>query len=314
MHCLGNPCPRVHHESVTRISTRPAPGIGALARVAGVAPETIRSWERRYGFPAGTRLPSGHRRYPPALLERARLIRHALALGIPAGEAVPAEPEALRRLVEASEPARPPPPQAWLQAAAGLDSEALEAGFDASLRELGTGRFVRQAVLPFLAALGEGWRRGRISVAVEHLASERLAGFLSARWRTFTGRSTGDPVLLATLPGEAHVLGLHLGALLLADLGIPVVMLGAGCPVRDLLLAAGRRRFRAILVSISRAAPKARTRAGLLELADGIAQLPLLVGAPWAPPRHPSLRWLPDFATLETWVVETTHGSGRNAS
>lgn len=37
--------------------------IGELARRTGVNVPTLRMWEARHGFPQGTRLPSGHRRY-----------------------------------------------------------------------------------------------------------------------------------------------------------------------------------------------------------------------------------------------------------
>lgn len=38
-------------------------GIGEVVERTGVAEATLRMWERRYGFPAPQRLPSGHRRY-----------------------------------------------------------------------------------------------------------------------------------------------------------------------------------------------------------------------------------------------------------
>ena len=37
--------------------------IGRAASVVGIAPATLRMWERRYGTPIPVRLPSGHRRY-----------------------------------------------------------------------------------------------------------------------------------------------------------------------------------------------------------------------------------------------------------
>jgi DICT domain-containing protein len=54
--------------------------IREVARRTGVPAATLRMWETRHGFPAPTRLPSGHRRYSPAdceaiervLAERAR--------------------------------------------------------------------------------------------------------------------------------------------------------------------------------------------------------------------------------------------------
>jgi MerR family transcriptional regulator, light-induced transcriptional regulator len=44
--------------------------IGELAAQTGVQPGTLRMWESRHGFPRAERLPSGHRRYPAAEVQR----------------------------------------------------------------------------------------------------------------------------------------------------------------------------------------------------------------------------------------------------
>lgn len=62
--------------------------IGDLAAQTGLSPQLLRTWETRYGFPAPTRLPSGHRRYTDAdvravrrvLEERDRGVRLELAI------------------------------------------------------------------------------------------------------------------------------------------------------------------------------------------------------------------------------------------
>ena len=55
--------------------------IGALSRVTGIPPETLRTWEQRYGFPLPERKPSGHRVYPVTSVPRLRRIAEALARG-----------------------------------------------------------------------------------------------------------------------------------------------------------------------------------------------------------------------------------------
>lgn len=44
--------------------------IGDVVRATGLSEATLRAWERRYGFPAPQREPSGHRRYSPEEVER----------------------------------------------------------------------------------------------------------------------------------------------------------------------------------------------------------------------------------------------------
>lgn len=44
--------------------------IGDVVRATGIGEDTLRAWERRYGFPLPRREPSGHRRYAPEEVER----------------------------------------------------------------------------------------------------------------------------------------------------------------------------------------------------------------------------------------------------
>jgi DNA-binding transcriptional MerR regulator len=50
--------------------------IGAVADQTGVAPATLRSWERRYGFPVAVRVPSGHRRYTSDHVDEVLAVLH----------------------------------------------------------------------------------------------------------------------------------------------------------------------------------------------------------------------------------------------
>ena len=48
--------------------------IGDLAQRTGVAPATLRMWERRHGFPVAQRRDSGHRRYDERVVEQVRQV------------------------------------------------------------------------------------------------------------------------------------------------------------------------------------------------------------------------------------------------
>src|SRR5205823_2475603 len=69
------------HGRLRCLQTRPAPSItpqmsgirtNAAAGMLGVSPNTLRSWERRYGFPRPTRSPGGHRQYTLSEVEALR--------------------------------------------------------------------------------------------------------------------------------------------------------------------------------------------------------------------------------------------------
>lgn len=56
--------------------------IGQLADRTGVQPGTLRMWETRHGFPEARRLPSGHRRYPAAEVDRVLEVARARGGGL----------------------------------------------------------------------------------------------------------------------------------------------------------------------------------------------------------------------------------------
>jgi DNA-binding transcriptional MerR regulator len=61
-------------------------GIGALAKLAGVSPDTLRHYERVGVLPRAARAMNGYRIYPPSAPARIQLVRRALALGFTLAE------------------------------------------------------------------------------------------------------------------------------------------------------------------------------------------------------------------------------------
>ena len=59
-----------------------------FAELTGVSRERLRTWERRYGFPAPHRVARGPRRYAAEDVSRVVAVRHASAAGVPLAEAI----------------------------------------------------------------------------------------------------------------------------------------------------------------------------------------------------------------------------------
>ncbi|MGW5878952.1 MerR family transcriptional regulator [Nocardiopsis terrae] len=73
---------------------------GAAARLLGVTPTTLRSWDRRYGIGPGERSPGGHRRYSPADMDRLRELCRLVGEGVPPATAA-------QRILDRTPAARP---------------------------------------------------------------------------------------------------------------------------------------------------------------------------------------------------------------
>jgi MerR family transcriptional regulator, light-induced transcriptional regulator len=238
--------------------------IGTLSSATGVPVDTLRTWERRYGFPAPvTRTEGSHRRYSTETIAQVQLIVLALERGHRPSAVVGRDPAELRRLLGSrASPAAPPDPSKdedrrviarWLDLTLTMDGDALVAEFHRGLGEMTAIALLERRMGPYLQAMGEGWASGRLRVSHEHYASEKTREFLSAQWRAANESATpaGAVAVLATPPGEHHALGLHMAAWVIALAGVRVVFLGTNTPMSEVAFAAQQYDARAVALSIA---------------------------------------------------------------
>ena len=201
--------------------------IGELSKRAGVSPELLRAWERRYGLLRPARSAGGLRLYSPADVERVALMQQHLAEGMAAAEAASL---AVRDAVEeeaARTALRPAAIRDELAAALdAFDEPRAQAILDRATVET----LLAEVVVPYLQELGERWKRGEASVAQEHFASSVLRGRLLGLARGW-GLGLGPVAVLACLPGEQHDLGLIAFGLALRSRGWRIVYLGPDSPI-----------------------------------------------------------------------------------
>ena len=212
--------------------------IGALSRAVGVPSETLRTWERRYGYPQAFRRSSGHRRYPLETVERLVMVRELMEQGHKASSVVAATVDELRRLraVGRGGVVRRPSGEGfrledWMGATHRMDGRELERLLHESWSSLGSLAFMQDVLAPYLNEVGDQWKAGELGVGEEHYASNRVTQFLMGQWQGLAGLADGPTALLATLPGETHVIGLHMAAMVFALRGWSVLFVGADTPV-----------------------------------------------------------------------------------
>ena len=206
--------------------------IAAVERDTGLSKDTLRVWERRYGFPRPERDAAGDRCYPADQVERLRTIRRLMDAGHRPGRIVGLAPQEWQNLGGAESPPEPPamgpaPAGVAEQVLEGLraveqhDMYALRHMLGQAALRMGLVRFVTTLVAPLTTAVGEAWVQGRIQVYEEHLYTECMTGVLRNAIAAVPAPApdAAPRVLLTTLPQEAHGLGMLMAQALLALAG-----------------------------------------------------------------------------------------------
>jgi DNA-binding transcriptional MerR regulator len=245
--------------------------VGELARRVGVAPETLRAWERRYGVLRPARTSGGYRVYGREDELRARRMRELIESGWAAGEAAHAVTATVDRRGSRSEDGAA---DELLTALMGFDSAAGHAAFDRMLASRSLDAALRDIVLPALRQVGESWESGEISVAQEHFATELITGRLRGLGREW-GAGLGPRAVLACPAGERHDVGLLCCALALDRRGWRVTYLGADTPVDALESVVGTVEPAVIVIGAVQADPLQAAAAALGRLSE---RVPVAVG------------------------------------
>jgi DNA-binding transcriptional MerR regulator len=312
--------------------------IRVVANRTGIAADTLRMWERRYGFPLPSRRPGGSRVYSEDDIARLHLLARAVDAGFRPSEVVTLAAAELAKLVEASaaearvgagagarpragagarpavnggdaragaggEPAASAAVETVIEALRGDDLRALRATLRAAAVALGPRAFVTDVAHPLAVRVGELWVEGVLDVRHEHVASACLTSQLHLLLGALDDGDRTPAVLLATLPGEPHLLGIDMVAVYLAaSLAAPRV-LGADTPPAQLAEAARALGVDAVGVSISPAAP---ARATTMAVKSLVALLPPGIelwlgggGARAVAPSAPSARLVGTWSELD---------------
>ncbi|WP_153532447.1 MerR family transcriptional regulator [Actinomadura macrotermitis] len=264
-------------------------GVGAVARRLGVAPSTLRTWERRYRIAPSRHTAGGHRRYDETDVARLELMQRLILGGVPPEEAARAA-----RAAGPGELAAPPAPpaaavpageapavRALVRAAAAMDAAAMRRLVRDALDRDGVAGAWPGLLAPALIEIGARQAAGGVPVEVEHLLSDCVLGALAAVAAAAGPPVTTRPVLLACAPEEQHSLPVQALGAGLAQEGLEVRVLGARVPYPALAGAIRRTGPAAVFVWSSTA--ETGDPRPLADLPGTRPALRLIVGGPgWA--------------------------------
>ena len=244
-----------------RAAVRPITvSIAAVERDTGLSKDTLRVWERRYGFPSPVRDAYGERAYPLDQVEKLRVIKRLLDNGHRPGRVVTMSVEELQSIGEslAAAPQRFTAAgntdlREYIVAIKSHDVQGLRRQLGQAMMRLGVGSFVCDVIAPLNVMVGDAWMRGQIEVFEEHMYTESvnivLRNAISAGPNA--SEQASPRVLLTTFPQEPHGLGLLMAEVMLALEGANCISLGTQTPIWDIVLAATAHKADIVALSFT---------------------------------------------------------------
>jgi DNA-binding transcriptional MerR regulator len=263
----------------------PVYNLKAVVRETRLKPDTIRAWERRYGLPEPRRTDSGHRLYSQNEINMLKWLVARQNEGMSISRAVvlwrrlqennldraePALYGGMSLAATVGDPTTLPAATdivaqlraAWLNACLLFDEQTAERVLSHAFAILPTEMVCLTLIQRGLAAIGDGWYQGRITVQQEHFASALTTRRMEALLAATPVATRPNRILVGCPAEENHTLPPLLLALLLRRRGWDVIFLGADIPLADLIATVRTARPQLVIL----VAQQLVTAATLLEM------------------------------------------------
>lgn len=209
--------------------------VAAVARRLGIAPATLRTWDRRYGLGPTEHSTGEHRRYCPMDVAKLMMMRRLISIGVAPREA--AERASTQEIEQGYEVISPEFEErddfvaAIYKAAHSFDIEFIESELRRDFAKHGVISTWTQVIAPVLVLVGKNWEETGKGIAAEHLLTEILKRILRDSVHAAEKPINARPVLLAAVGDELHYLALHALAAALAERRIESHFLGPRTPL-----------------------------------------------------------------------------------
>jgi DNA-binding transcriptional MerR regulator len=209
--------------------------VAAVARRIGVAPATLRTWDRRYGLGPSEHQEGEHRRYCPADLARLTTMRRLIVAGVSPADAAEQAKNfkgelKIKKIVKEFE-VREEVVEALYKALQSFDRAFVEETLAHEISEYGIEGAWSDVIVPTLFLIGQDWEREQKGIEVEHLFSEILKRTMNNQVVELKKPLNSRPVLLAAVGEELHSLPVYALAAALCGRNIQTYVLGARTPL-----------------------------------------------------------------------------------
>jgi DNA-binding transcriptional MerR regulator/methylmalonyl-CoA mutase cobalamin-binding subunit len=262
------------------VHNSPTVSIAAVERDTGLSKDTLRVWERRYGFPQPERDAYGERVYPLEQLDKLRLVKRLMDQGFRPGKVIGQSTAELQQLAEgmtgtphmaealdsSDELAR------YLECVTEHRLDDLRRQLSQAHLRLGLARFITEVVAPLTVLVGEAWARGQVQIFEEHLYTEVVQSILRGAIATIPSSTAAPRVLLTTLPQEQHGLGVLMAEAMVSLEGACCVPMGVQTPLWEIVAAARAQRIDIVALSFTAAVNPNHVVAGLADLREQLSR------------------------------------------
>ena len=225
--------------------------IQQLSQEIGIGTDTLRIWERRYGYPVPQRDSRGHRRYSRDQLEELRVVKRLQSLGYRPGRIFALPSDMRRKLLEKEWQQARPESSSLERLATKLTPHEIDQELRRRLQDMGLENFIRQFAIPLIQTLDRGWTAGCVTMAREHLVSDRLDLLLNEQLNKSLAGKGGARMLFLTLSGKRHKLGLLMSAALFHQQGIEIILLHEELPLSEIPQLAADLQVAGVALSFS---------------------------------------------------------------
>ncbi len=212
--------------------------VAAVARRLGIAPATLRTWDRRYGLGPTDHAEGAHRKYGPRDVARLMVMRRLIASGVSASDAAETALEhkggATLRVTEWKFEERSDLVNAIYRSAVALDREFIASSLTKDIKKNGVIRTWQEVIVPVLIMVGDDWAKSGEGIEVEHLLTEIITNVMREKTNVTSQHINARPVLLASVGEEMHSLALHALAAALSEKKIDSFFLGSRTPLEAL--------------------------------------------------------------------------------
>lgn len=231
------------------LSKSPAFNLKAVLHETGLAADTLRAWERRYGLPTPQRTAGGHRLYSQYDIETIKWLIARQAEGLSISRAVDlwneqtasgTDPLAAlaptSMILTQSVPATPAGTTLnairteWIAACLNFSEVQAEQALNHAFSIFPVEAVCMEVLQKGMSEIGNLWYENRASVQQEHFASGLAMRRLDALLSASPAPTRPQTILVGCPPTEWHTFTPLLLALLLRRRGLNVIYLGANVP------------------------------------------------------------------------------------